>query len=215
MPHPSQVYLIQEDEAGRRRLSVRINRAGHEVKDFRSTRAFIEMAPVLAAGCILVVAVDAALPPPNELSAQRSDLPVIVLSASRGDVPLAVRMIKAGACDFLETSCSDEDLLVALAAALTGLRTSDEHERAIAFTAARIADMSVREREVLQHLLAGGTNKIIAKALGISPRTVEIHRAHVMERLGAHSLSQAVRMASAAGLALPEEGSMPDVRAVP
>ena len=80
---------------------------------------------------------------------------------------------------------------------------ADDQQREASLTAGRIADMSVREREVLDGLMSGGTNKTIARDLGISPRTVEIHRAHVMERLGVHSLSVAIRMAVAAGFTSP------------
>jgi FixJ family two-component response regulator len=176
--------------------------AGYEVKWFASAHDFAEFAPVVAAGCILEIRSQALEDHPAltaALTAQRADLPLIVMSRTAGDVTEAVETIKAGAADFLESSCSDERLLTAIAAAVGAMNRADDQHREAGLTAVRIAEMSVREREVLDGLFGGGTNKTIAKDLGISPRTVEIHRAHVMERLGAHNLSVAIRMAMAAG----------------
>ena len=153
-------------------------------------------------------------PMPSVLSAHRADLPVIIMSAGEGDVELAVESIKAGAADFLDASCSDERLLAAVAAAFDAVAGAERQDQEATNAAARIAEMTSREREVLERLLLGGTNKTIAKDLGISPRTVEIHRAHVMERLGARNLSEVVRMALAAGLG-PSRGPGAGVRLSP
>jgi FixJ family two-component response regulator len=180
--------------------------AGYEVKRFASAHDFAEFAPVVAAGCILEIRSQALKDHPAltaALTAQRADLPLVVMSRTAGDVTEAVETIKAGATDFLESSCSDERLLTAIAAAIGAISRADDQQREASLTAVRIAEMSVRERQVLEGLVAGGTNKTIAKDLGISPRTVEIHRAHVMERLGAPNLSVAIRMALAAGFTSP------------
>ncbi|HEY3889931.1 MAG TPA: LuxR C-terminal-related transcriptional regulator [Caulobacteraceae bacterium] len=202
MEDRSRVYVIAHAESQLGDHVRLLQDAGYEVKWFASARDFAEFAPVVAAGCILEIRSQALEDHPSltALTAQRADLPLIVMSRIEGDVTEAVETIKAGAADFLESSCSEERLLSAIAAALDAMGRADDQDREAGLTAVRIAEMSVREREVLEHLVAGGTNKTIAKELGISPRTVEIHRAHVMERLGAHNLSQAIRLALAAGL---------------
>jgi FixJ family two-component response regulator len=108
--------------------------------------------------------------------------------------------MKAGAVDFLEASCHPEQLLEAVASAMASIRDVAERDQAAEHIRAQVATLSVREREVLDGLLAGGTNKTIARDLGISPRTVEAHRARIMERLGAQSLPELVQIAIAAGL---------------
>lgn len=202
MPDRSRVYLIARPEDRRRDRLRLLEEAGYEVKGFDSAEAFIAFAPVIGAGCVVELRSRGHDHPfaPGDLSAQRADLPVIVLSPGDGEVTLAVSSIKAGAANFLEASCGDAGLLAAVAEALGTLDRAERRDQESALSAVRIAEMSAREREVLEGLIAGGTNKTIAKALGISPRTVEIHRAHVMERLGAHSLPEAVRMALGAGL---------------
>ena len=203
MVEASRVYLVDGDLGERRSLSHLLANAGYEVWTFDSARAFLELASIIATGCVLAT-VEApradGYPPAMVLDARRPDLPVILMSATHGDVALAVQAIKAGAADFLETSCSDAQVLAAVDRALRSLSLDDAQDRVLASTAARIAEMSDHERDVLRGLLAGGTNETIGRRLGISPRTVEVHRAHMMERLGAHSLSEAVRLAVAAGL---------------
>jgi FixJ family two-component response regulator len=206
MEDRSRVYVIGRAENPLSDHVRVLQDAGYEVKWFASAHDFVEFAPIVAAGCILEIRSQALDDHPAltaALTAQRADLPLIVMSRTAGDVAEAVEAIKAGAADFLENSCSDERLLTAIAAALGAMSRADDQRREAGLTAVRIAEMSVREREVLDGLVAGGTNKTIAKGLGISPRTVEIHRAHVMERLGAHNLSVAIRMAMAAGFASP------------
>jgi FixJ family two-component response regulator len=206
MEDRSRVYVIGHVESQFGDPVRVLQDAGYEVKWFASAHDFVEFAPVVAAGCILEIRSQVLKDHPAliaALTAQRADLPLIVMSWTAGDVTEAVETIKGGAADFLECSCSDERLLTAIAAALEAISRADDQQREAALTAVHIAEMSVREREVLDGLVAGGTNKTIAKDLGISPRTVEIHRAHVMERLGAHNLSEAIRMAVAAGLTSP------------
>jgi FixJ family two-component response regulator len=111
-----------------------------------------------------------------------------------------VRAMKAGAVDFLPVPCEHGDLLTAIATELADIREVTAPDREAELARASVAAMSLREREVLDGMLGGGTSKVIAKELGISPRTVEMHRAHVMERLGARTLSELVLLATAAGL---------------
>jgi FixJ family two-component response regulator len=131
-----------------------------------------------------------------------------VIGEARGNVAVGVQAMKAGAADFLDASYRPEQLLSAVATALASIRDTAERDQAAELANARIAALSAREREVLDGLLAGGTNKTIARELDISPRTVEAHRARIMERLGAHSLPELVQIAVTAGLhATPQDRS--------
>ncbi|QCO03343.1 response regulator (plasmid) [Azospirillum argentinense] len=202
----SLIYVINAEEASQRELLLLLRGVGYDVKAFTSARAFLEIAPALIPGCVLL---DIRAPEtdglaiPRELRARRIHLPVIVMGSCDGDIRLAVRAMKAGAVDFLEVPYEREALLAAVASALADIRDTAERSSVAEIARARIADMSTRERAVLEGLLAGGTNKTMARDLGISPRTVENHRAHVMERLGARTLPEAVLMAAAAGLRPP------------
>jgi len=199
----SQVYLVGADEAARLRLVPFLQAAGHEVKAFASAREVLEVAGVLVPGCIVLDTEDAAacgLAVPRELKARHIGIPVIAVGSSRGEARPAVEAMKAGAVDWLEAPCGAKALRTAVASALAGVREAMTGDRAASLARTQIAEMSSREREVLAGLMAGGTNKSLARRLGISPRTVEIHRARVMERLGAHSLSEAVLLAARAGM---------------
>jgi FixJ family two-component response regulator len=180
--------------------------AGYDVKTFTSARNFLRMAPVLVPGCVVVnirraEAGDLAIP--RELHERRRELPVIIVSDSGRDPRLGVRAMKAGAADFLPTPCGREDLLAAIATELADIREVTARDREAELAKASVAVMTRRERQVLDGMLGGGTSKSIAKELGISPRTVEMHRGHVMERLGAKTLSELVLLAAAAGVRPP------------
>jgi two-component system response regulator FixJ len=129
-------------------------------------------------------------------------LPVIVMTG-HADVPIAVEALKAGAVDFLEKPFEEQHLLAAVAGALAASRVAHDEAAAVAAIAARIATLTPREQQVLHHLVAGQPNKTIAYDLGSSPRTVEVHRARVMEKMGARSLPELVRMTIAAERAAP------------
>lgn len=177
--------------------------ADFSVADYGSAKAFLAApAPAPGAGCLIA---DIRMPDMDGLELQEelvkrgSGLPVIVVTG-HGDVPLAVRAMKAGAVDFIEKPYDDELLLESVRRALDmgGMRPkSPEVDPAIA---GLIASLTPREREVLEHLIAGRPNKVVAFKLGISPRTVEIHRAHLMEKMQVRSLPELVRVALAAGV---------------
>ena len=133
----------------------------------------------------------------NELGIR---LPVIVMTG-QGDVATAVRAMKAGAVDFVEKPFDDDLLLTTIETALATAAGRASRERTIGDAAALIAMLSPRERQVLEGILAGRSTKLIAYDLGISPRTVEVHRAHMLERLGTRSIAEAIRLAVMAGLA--------------
>jgi PAS domain S-box-containing protein len=199
----SMVYIVNSDPVTRRSRSLLLQGAGYQVKTFSSTEAFLEVAPVLVPGCVIL---DIKAPEmgelilPKELKARRIGLPVVAIGEARGDVSFGVQAMKAGAVDFLDIPHESKQLLDATASALAGIRDIAERDQAAELAKARIASLSSREREVLERLLSGGTNKTIARDLDISPRTVEAHRARIMERLGAQSLPELVQIAMAAGL---------------
>jgi FixJ family two-component response regulator len=170
---------------------------------FSAARAFLEVAPVLVPGCVVLDIRDPAtgeLTIPKELKARRAGLPVIVIGEAQGNVAVGVQAMKAGAVDFLDVPYLPEQLLDALASAQATIRERAAQDQAIERVKALIAALPAREREVLDGLLAGGTNKTIARDLGLSPRTVEAHRDRIMERLGAQSLPELVQIAVMAGL---------------
>lgn len=199
----SMVYVVDSSPVTRRSRSLLLQGAGFQVKTFPSSEAFLEVAPVLVPGCVIldIKAPDISeLVLPKELKARRIGLPVVVIGEAQGDVSFGVQAMKAGAIDFLDVPHDPRQLLDSVASALAGIRDIAERDQAAELAKARIAALSSREREVLERLLAGGTNKTIARDLDISPRTVEAHRARIMERLGAQSLPELVQIAMGAGL---------------
>jgi two-component system response regulator FixJ len=198
------VHVVDDDADVRRSLERLLDAAGFHVVSYDSSSAFLQTARGLSAGCVLL---DIQMPGVDGLEVQsvlnrlRVPLSVIVMTA-HGDVASAVQAMKAGAVDFLEKPFDDKTLLNAIEAALAkaGRRVGD---REPVKAAQLIATLSPRERDVLDGLLAGRPNKVIAFDLGISVRTVEVHRARMMERLGTRRLADAVRFAFLAKLAPP------------
>ena len=207
----SQLYVVDTGDSSRERVSHLLQKNGYGVKAFASSRAFLDAAPVLVPGCLILDGEGSetrGLRIASELKARRIDLPIIIVGNSQGDVGFVVKAMKAGASDWLEAPCKEAELLAAVASALAGVQDAMVADHASEGARTRIAEMTSREREVLLGLVVGETNKVIARRLGISPRTVEMHRAHVMERLGARTLSEAVLLAASTGLvAYPEAAS--------
>ena len=197
------VYVVDGDEASCRGLRLLLQDAGYQVQSFASAQTFLAVAPVLVPGCVVL---DTRSPEagrltiPRELKARRAGLPVIVIAEAHGDVAVGVQAMKAGAVDFLDVPYQPEQVLDALASAQATIRERAEQDQVTERMKALIAALPPRERDVLDGLLAGGTNKTIARDLGLSPRTVEAHRARIMERLGAQSLPELVQIAVMAGL---------------
>ncbi len=197
------VHVIDDDDAVRRALAMLFRSAGIPVEAHPSGFAFLEALPFLcedAVGCVLT---DVRMPGLDGLELLRRlkeggfRRPVLVMTA-HGDVSMAVRAMKAGAVDFVEKPLDDDMLLAAIDAALGTARAAGAAGADDA--AERVAALSPREREVLDLLIAGKPNKLIARDLGLSPRTVEVHRARMMARLGVGSLAEAVRLAVQAEL---------------
>lgn len=195
------IHVIDDDPGVRDSLCLLLESMNYRTRAFESGIALLAAATTLEPGCLMLDVRMPELDGVSVLERLRKDgmtLPVVIMTG-HGDVPLAVRAMKAGAADFVEKPFSQETIRETLSRALasvpnSNLRASAPEDRR------RLAELSPREREVLLGLVAGLPNKTIAYDLGISPRTVEIHRAHVMEKLGARSLSHLVRIAIAAGL---------------
>jgi two-component system, LuxR family, response regulator FixJ len=196
------VYIVDDDEAVRHSLAGLLESEGYAAESFGSAAEFLAAAPALDAGCVIV---DIRMPGMDglelreRLTANGIDYPMIVITG-HGDVPLAVRAMKAGVVDFIEKPFATANILDSLAAAFARLDRPHQSDPAGAAAAAKLALLSSREREVLEGLLAGLPNKSIAYDLAISPRTVEIHRAHIMDKMGARSLSELIRLALTAGV---------------
>jgi two-component system, LuxR family, response regulator FixJ len=202
MPDESLVHVIDDDDAVRDSLKFLLTAAGIEVRTYVSAKAFLDTLANSVSGCVIT---DVRMPEMSgiellqRIQEMQLALPVIVITG-HGDVPLAVEAMKIGAVDFLEKPFDDEVLLAAVRAALRRKGAEDGREAERRQLIERIEALSRRERQVLDGLVAGHPNKIIAFDLGISPRTVEIYRANLMTKMQAASLSDLVRMALIAGL---------------
>jgi len=197
------IHVIDDDADVRKAMAFLLSTAGYAVRVHESATAFLAQLDGVQAGCIVS---DVRMPGIDGLELQRRlkasgvRLPLIIMTG-HADVPLAVEAMKAGAVDFIEKPFGDEVMLRAIERALETWRNASSENQESSAILARAATLSEREREVLSGVLAGNANKTIAYDLDISPRTVEVHRANVMSKMGAKSLSELVRMAMKAGLA--------------
>lgn len=195
------IFIVDDDEADRCSLAALIESHGFQSRSYASATAFLDDRVASQRGCLLV---DVQMPEMGGLLLQRRmreagmSMPVIVMTAF-GDVPTAVQAMKDGAVDFIEKPFREEALLAAVQAALDRDRMTAEHAARIADIRVRRERLTPRERQVLDGLTRGRQNKEIAYDLGISPRTVEIHRARVMEKMEVHNLPQLIRLTLAAG----------------
>jgi two-component system response regulator FixJ len=196
LPNGDVVHVIDDDAGVRQSLAFSLSTAGLAVRVYESAVAFLKALPHVQDGCIVT---DIRMPEVDGLELQRklkalkNTMPVIVITG-HGDVALAVEAMKAGAIDFIEKPFDDEGLLATIRSALARHEGDRERGSRAAEVRARLALLSERERQVLDGLVAGKPNKVIAYDLGISARTVEIYRANVMTKMQADSLSSLVRM---------------------
>ena len=196
------VHVIDDDETARESLEFLLDCAGLRVQAYESAVAFLEAVPAMEHGCIVT---DVRMPEMGgvELIGRLKALgvpdPVIVITG-HADVPLAIQAMKAGVADFIEKPFSDDAILGAVRAALA--RDSDRNQAQAERDQilAKLETLSQREREVLDGLVEGHANKVIAFDLDISARTVEVYRANVMTKMQAGSLSELVRMVTIARL---------------
>ena len=196
MPRPSTVFIVDDDEAVRGSLRLLLKAAGLPTLALASAQEFLDQWHPEQPGCLVL---DVRMPGMSgielqgELNRRGAIIPVIFISG-HGDIPMAVEAIQHGAFDFLSKPFGDQDLIDRVQRALAA---DVEHRKLLAereTLRARYASLTPREQEVLALVTQGKANKVMAGDLGVSQRTVEIHRARVMEKMGAQSLAQLVRM---------------------
>lgn len=194
------VHIADDDDAIRRSVSFALKTSGFQVRTYESGSELLKQGPNMEPGCILL---DIRMPGMDGLEVQEAlkakgiALPVIIMTG-HGDVSLAVRAMKAGAVDFIEKPFAKAVLLGAIEHAMTRLNHATTNREQSSEAVIKLQLLTSRERDVLDGLAKGLPNKSIAYDLGISPRTVEIHRANLMSKLGVNSLSEALRIAFAA-----------------
>ena len=201
MSHDGMVHVIDDDAAIRDSISFLLDVSGLQATTYESARAFLDRLDEAERGCIVS---DIRMPDISGLDLVRKlnemgrPWPVIIITG-HADVPLAVEAMKAGVLDFLEKPFEDDRLIAAVKSALSTEEGKQKAQGERQDILARLATLTGRERDVLEGLVAGKANKIIAFDLGISPRTVEVYRANVMTKMQAASLSELVRMKLVAG----------------
>jgi two-component system, LuxR family, response regulator FixJ len=202
MPSKGKVYVIDDDEAMRDSLSFLLESAGFDVTLFESAVKFLDALPELAFGCVVS---DVRMPGLDgiellkRMKTRPSAFPIIIMTG-HGDIPLAVDAMKLGAIDFLEKPFEDDRLITMIEMAIQQAEPAAKSEALTQDIVARIATLSPRERQVMDGLIAGLSNKLIARDYDISPRTIEVYRANVMTKMQANSLSELVRLAMRAGM---------------
>ncbi|MEH6716653.1 response regulator transcription factor [Parasphingorhabdus flavimaris] len=194
------VYVVDDDDSVRRSAAFMLRHAGFKVEPVESGVDFLKLAKGADRGCVLL---DVRMPEMDGLQVQQQmikdgiDMPVVILTG-HGDIEIAVQAMRAGAVNFLEKPYEKEALIAAMEEAFVRLEDSNLKEMAASEAKVRLACLTGREQDVLDGLLAGLPNKTIAYDLGISPRTVEIYRANMMEKLRVRSLAEALRIGFAA-----------------
>jgi two-component system response regulator FixJ len=202
MAADAKVFVVDDDEAVRDSLQVLLEVAGFDVRSFGVAREFLAAVGSEQTGCLLA---DVQMPDISGLELQERvgkacpELSVVIMTG-HGDVPMAVKAMKAGAVDFIEKPFTEATLLAAVRRAIEQSTRQGRRAAEREAEAAKVDSLSTRERQVLSGLVAGHPNKVIAHHLQISPRTVEIYRARLMDKMQAGSLSELVRMAVTAGV---------------
>jgi len=191
------VHVVDDDDGVRRSVAFMLKHAGYRVESHISGVEFLKSVKLATRGCVLL---DVCMPQidglvvQQEMAARGIDMPVVILTG-HGDIAAAVKAMRAGAVNFLEKPYEKEDLLHAIEEALKRIDRLDDRDMKAGEAKIRLASLTGREHDVLNGLVAGYPNKTIAYDLGISPRTVEIYRANMMEKLRVRSLSEALRIA--------------------
>ena len=194
---PATVFVVDDDEAVRASLKLLLKTLGLPAQTYASAHEFLATFDARRDGCLVL---DIRMPGMSglelqgELNTRGAILPIIFITG-HGDVPMAVEAMQRGAMDFLQKPFRDQDLLDRITEALARDRAGRELLGNRERIRARVAGLTPREREVMALVTQGKANKVIAADLDLSQRTVEIHRAHVMEKMGANSLAHLVRMA--------------------
>ena len=194
--HPPSVYIVDDDEAVRSSVRFLIRSVGLPAQVYASAQEFLAAYERRDPGCLVL---DVRMPGMSgldlqqELNRRGATIPVVFITG-HGDVPMAVEAMQQGAFDFLQKPFRDQELLYRVQRALSRDAESRARLAARAEIRARLATLTPREREVMQLITRGKSNKLVGAELGVSQRTVEIHRAHVMEKMRASSLAELVRM---------------------
>ena len=191
------VHVVDDDRAVRDSLSFLMKSVGFESMAYDSAEAFLAKADLNRPGCLIVdirMQGMSGLELQQLLNERSSKLPVIIITG-HGDVPMAVQAMKAGAVDFLEKPYDNQLLIARIRLCLQQISKAQDKENRVAKEKSRLAQLTPRELEVMKLLVAGKHNKAIADDLDISVRTAEAHRAKVMKKLHADSLSDIVRIA--------------------
>jgi two-component system response regulator FixJ len=202
MPNKGKVYVIDDDDAMRDSLNFLLESAGFDVTLFDSALNFLDASAELEFGCVVS---DVRMPGLDgiellkRMKIQHGAFPIVIMTG-HGDVPLAVEAMKLGALDFLEKPFEDDRLITTIEMAIREAEPAAKNETLTQDIVARIATLSPRERQVMEGLIAGLSNKLIARDHDISPRTIEVYRANVMTKMHANSLSELVRLAMRGGL---------------
>jgi FixJ family two-component response regulator len=203
------IHLVDDDPAVLKALSRLLQASGFVVHTYKSARDFIDQRAAAVPGCLVL---DMSMPGISGLELQEwltgsgSAWPVIFVSG-KSDIPISVRAMKAGAVDFLTKPVDEENLLRAIAVAIQrdgARRTKEAETNAIQ---ARLATLTEREREVLRHVVSGQLNKQTASDLGTVEKTIKVHRARIMRKMGAESLADLVRMTERIGISGREAAS--------
>ncbi len=196
------VYVVDDEPAVRKSLARLLRSAGLPVETFASAGEFIARHQADVPGCLVL---DVTMPGISGLELQqwlaRSNAPLpIIFITGHGDVPTSVRAMKAGALDFLMKPLDEQELLVAIRAALRHDKAQRAAQADITAARQRLARLTARERQVLEHVISGRLNKQIAAELGTVEQTVKVHRARVMEKMGVDSVAALVRLSQRAGI---------------
>ena len=198
------VFVIDDEASVRDALALFLDSEGLSVKSYGTAQDFLSEYQPYFHGCMIV---DIRMPGMSGLELQDAlndkgvDLPIIFLTG-HGDVPMSAKAFKAGAVDFKEKPFNDEDLLESIRDAIVKDRTSRQLKRRGAGLVMRFSRLTPREKQVMKGVVAGKPNKVIAKELGVSPRTIDIHRSRVMQKMGARTLPDLVTMAAAVGISV-------------
>lgn len=206
------IFVVDDDDSVRRALERLLRSAGHDVETFAGAQEYLAREPFAGIGCLLL---DLAMPEMSGLelqsllSANETSVPVIFLTG-HGDIPASVQAMKNGALDFLTKPVDESALLAAVDVALQRQRDIVARRHTAADLQHRFDSLSARERQVMHLVVSGLLNKQIAAQLGISEKTVKVHRGRVMEKTGSRSLAALVRLCAAAGFLAEETGTRSD-----
>ena len=205
------VFIVDDDPGVVKALSRLVRANGYDVRSFVTPRDFLAQHDGALPGCAVF---DLSMPDLDGLALQQAltadgvQRPVIFVTG-KGDIPTSVRAMKAGAIDFLVKPVDDADLLAAIARAITRDAEARRHRAEMDAIAARLARLTPREREVLAHVAAGRLNKQIAGDLGTVEKTIKVHRGRMMQKMGARTVADLVRMAERAGIPLRDAAQAP------